>query len=199
MLLAKPDPVSPGHVTLSIEHLQQCLQRLAVNSATRERERYTAFNQLYRAVVGRLHEKLTQRSVAVQELKLEAQHGRVQRQHEVQCGIADVSQELIFEVTALRAAVARLREELRTQESVVRETVKREYDSLVQNLFSTSFALKNRFEEYRVSLYDNVVQDLYDVRKVRFQRRIRDPSVVFTSVYATSLALQTCFLPPLLF
>lgn len=48
----------------------------------------------------------------------------------------------------------------------MRETVKREYDSLVQNLFSTSFALKNRFEEYRVSLYDDVVKDLYDVRKV---------------------------------
>lgn len=115
MLLAKPNAAEPGQVSLSVEHLQQCLQRLAVNSATRERERYTAFNQLYCAVVGRLHEKLTQKSIGVQELKLDLHQSHVQRLHEVHCGMADQSQELIFEVTALRAAVVRLREELQMQ------------------------------------------------------------------------------------
>lgn len=52
------------------------------------------------------------------------------------------------------------------QEREIRESVKRDYDDLVSNLFSTSFALKNRFEEYRLSLYEDVVQGLFEVRKV---------------------------------
>jgi hypothetical protein len=48
----------------------------------------------------------------------------------------------------------------------IRESVKRDYDDLVNNLFSTSFALKNRFEEYRLSLYEDVVEDLFSIRKV---------------------------------
>jgi len=40
-----------------------------------------------------------------------------------------------------------MRVEQTTQERDIRERVKREYDGLVNNLFSASFALKNRFEE----------------------------------------------------
>ena len=52
------------------------------------------------------------------------------------------------------------------QERDIRERVKRDYDDLVNNLFSTSFSLKNRFEEYRLSLYEDVVQGMFEVRKV---------------------------------
>jgi hypothetical protein len=48
----------------------------------------------------------------------------------------------------------------------IRESVKRDYDDLVNNLFSTSFSLKNQFEEYRLSLYEDVVGGLYSVRQV---------------------------------
>lgn len=59
-----------------------------------------------------------------------------------------------------------MRDEQAAQETVIKERVKRDYDDLVHSLFTTSFALKNRFEEYRMSLYDDVVQGLCDVRKV---------------------------------
>lgn len=84
----------------------------------------------------------------------------------MQCELADRSQDLILEITALRAKISRMRDEQAAQETVIKERVKRDYDDLVHSLFTTSFALKNRFEEYRMSLYDDVVQGLCDVRKV---------------------------------
>lgn len=52
-----------------------------------------------------------------------------------------------------------------SQEATVRQEVKAEYDALVQELFDTGFALKNRYEAYRATLYNDVVNDLAEVRK----------------------------------
>lgn len=78
--------------------------------------------------------------------------------------------DLILEITALRAKISRLCDEQMDQERIVKERVKREYDDLVHNLFSTSFALKNRFEEYRSKLYEDVVNGLFEVRTNALQR-----------------------------
>ena len=68
---------------------------------------------------------------------------------EVQCQLADASQDLLLEITALRAKIAEMRQISLTQERDVRERVQEDYNSLVQNLFSGSFDLKKKFDEFR--------------------------------------------------
>ena len=87
---------------------------------------------------------------------------------QVQCRLADRSRDLILEITALRSKLAQLRDEKLTQEIDIRDKVKRGYDDLVYALFSTSFSLKNRFEEYRRTLYHDVVDSLFEIRTVRY-------------------------------
>lgn len=67
----------------------------------------------------------------------------------VQCQLADTTEELILEVTALRAKVKEMCEEAETQEGAIKDRVREEYDDLVNNLFSAAFELKQQFDQFR--------------------------------------------------
>eukprot|EP00045_Choanoeca_perplexa_P017677 m.261627 g.261627 ORF g.261627 m.261627 type:complete len:2130 (+) comp17602_c0_seq2:143-6532(+) len=160
----------PQDLKLPVQDLSKALRRLSTNSAARERERYLTFNDTYKAVVGELHRLLASKERQLEQLKLEASKDAAHLVHTIQCGVADRSFNMVYEITALRAKVSQLREEQQTQARDIRESVKRDYDDLVNNLFSTSFSLKNQFEEYRLSLYEDVVSGLYSVRQTALQR-----------------------------
>eukprot|EP00049_Salpingoeca_infusionum_P015164 m.291361 g.291361 ORF g.291361 m.291361 type:complete len:2463 (-) comp15826_c0_seq4:3727-11115(-) len=160
----------PSVVQISKQRLDECLHRLAVATTSREKERFTTFAALFEAVTTQLEAQVREKESEVAQMKSTFHRDSIQVKHEVQCALADRTAALVYEVTALRAKVSRLREEKKTQERDIRESVKRDYDDLVNNLFSTSFALKNRFEEYRLSLYDDVVEGMFEVRKTALQR-----------------------------
>ena len=67
----------------------------------------------------------------------------------VQCQLADTTEELILEVTALRAKVKEMAEEAETQEEDIRDRVREEYDDLVNNLYTAAFELKQQFDQFR--------------------------------------------------
>ena len=54
----------------------------------------------------------------------------------------------ISEVTALRAKLAELSHKFSTQEEDITQRVKDDYDALVQNLFSSTFDLKVKYDEF---------------------------------------------------
>ena len=68
---------------------------------------------------------------------------------EVQCQLADTSQDLLLEVTALRSKISEMRDMALTQEQDIRERIREEYDDLVHNLFSAALDLKRKLDEYR--------------------------------------------------
>ena len=51
-------------------------------------------------------------------------------------------------MTALRAKLAEMTKKFTTQEYDITESVKDEYDALVQNLFSSAFDLKVKYDEF---------------------------------------------------
>ena len=53
------------------------------------------------------------------------------------------------EVTALRAKLAEVEQRLSSQEKLLMRRAMQEYNTLVANLFSTSFAVKAQYEKYR--------------------------------------------------
>lgn len=53
------------------------------------------------------------------------------------------------EVTALRAKIAELHLKLSTQQKLVTQRAMELYNTLVSNLFNTSFSIKAQYERYR--------------------------------------------------
>lgn len=153
-----------GVVAMHLGRMQEALAALATTITARERARFASFTALHRAAMGQYAATVRRLEGQVEQLGLQRDADQRDLHHRVQCALADKTLHLVLEVTALRSKVSRMRVEKTTQERDIRERVKREYDGLVNNLFSASFALKNRFEEYRLSLHDDVVQGLYEVR-----------------------------------
>lgn len=85
----------------------------------------------------------------VKQVRNQLNSAKANTQVEVQCQLADCNQDLLMEITALRAKIAEMREISLTQERDIRERVREEYDGLVQNLFSSAFEMKRKYDEFR--------------------------------------------------
>ena len=59
------------------------------------------------------------------------------------------TQSLIMEVSALRCKLAQTQEEVTRQVEISHKKAISEYRSLVDELFSASLSIKNKFEDYR--------------------------------------------------
>lgn len=68
---------------------------------------------------------------------------------ELECLLADTSQQLLLDVTGLRAKLAEVHQDKLKAEEIVRDRLKDEYDRLVRGLFNTVFQLNHRFDEFR--------------------------------------------------
>ena len=55
------------------------------------------------------------------------------------------------------------------QQTEIRERVRQEYDDLIQNLFNSTFQLKNKFDEFRGELHDDVFEKINDTRREAFK------------------------------
>jgi len=68
---------------------------------------------------------------------------------ELECQLADASQKLLLEVTALRAKLAEMHDEASNREKIVRDRLKDDYDTVTRGLFNAVFQLSHRFDEFR--------------------------------------------------
>ena len=64
-------------------------------------------------------------------------------------GVHPVCLLLHVEVTALRAKIAEMEQKLLSQEKLLMRRAMQQYNTLVTNLFSTSFSIKAQYEKYR--------------------------------------------------
>ncbi|XP_074637432.1 uncharacterized protein LOC141895506 [Acropora palmata] len=165
-------------LTFTTEHLNNCLVKLASETMLRERNCFESYAMYYENLLRHQHQLLYIRE---QEIK---QHLDTIEAHssatvvDVHCQLADRSHEQLLEITALRAKIAEMRESLMNQEKELRERIKSDFASLVQELFSNCFSMKNRFEEFRLFLHDDVHEGLNDVRRkaVEDMKKLREKS-----------------------
>ena len=69
---------------------------------------------------------------------------------EVECQLADATQRLLLEVTALRAKLAEMHGDMAHSEKIVRARLKDDYEKLIRGLFEAVFQLNHRFDEFRL-------------------------------------------------
>lgn len=85
----------------------------------------------------------------IEHFKALAEANAEQTREEALCFMGEHTQALILEVCALRCKIDQLKESMNEQLTKCRNQAIVEYKALVDQLFSASLSIKNRFEEYR--------------------------------------------------
>jgi hypothetical protein len=138
---------------LSARDLKLALVGLANELLQRDDEVFSSLAETHKSVCAQWQKAMETREKELRACQKQIAQAAESEVRDAQCAIASRTFDLVLEVTALRAKISRQFDQQMNQEHIIKERVKREYDDLVHSLFSTSFALKNRFEEYRSHLY----------------------------------------------
>eukprot|EP00794_Sanderia_malayensis_P005905 gene5905-6590_t len=165
-------------VSFSKGHLEKSLLKLTSNVHEREKQNFRSYSGFYENILKQLNQTIYMKEQEIKKVKNEIQLSNAEQNVEVDCLMAEKCHSLIIEITSLRARVAEMVQFIKEQDTVIREQYKQEYNSLTIELFNNAFGMKNRFEQFRSCLYDDVFTCLSDVRKLAVQsmKKIREKS-----------------------
>ncbi|XP_059501211.1 uncharacterized protein LOC125452245 [Stegostoma tigrinum] len=147
-------------ITFSKDHLRDCLLTLACDVMERERSNFETYSMCYENILRREHQLLYQK-----EQEMKGMQKSQTSSATLSCRLADLSHEIIIEITALRAKLANLEEENAKLKDDIRKEVRQEYDALVRDLFASCFALKGKLDEYHINMNKTVCELISEVRK----------------------------------
>ncbi|XP_075800920.1 uncharacterized protein LOC142833419 [Microtus pennsylvanicus] len=146
-------------ITFKRDHLEACLLSLGSDVMARERSNFETYSMCYEHVLQHAREKLSQREQEVDLL----QRSQVPPE-DCASQVAELSHDLIMEVTALRAQLTDLEEETLDLKNQIRKEVQEEYRELVQALFMTCLHIKEALDENQFNLIQRVCELICEVR-----------------------------------
>nr|XP_008261576.2 uncharacterized protein LOC100346633 [Oryctolagus cuniculus] len=146
-------------ITFRREHLEACLLSLGCDVMARERSSFEAYSLCYEQVLQHARQRLRQKE---QELEV-LQRGQGPPE-DVATQVAELSHDMIMEITALRAQLTALEEENLNLRNQIRKEVQEEYEALVQALFVTCLHIKEKLDENQLNLIQRVYQLIGEVR-----------------------------------
>ena len=153
-------------ITIDKEHFDRCMVHLGTKIMCREKQAFESYATFYENLLRQQHQSIYMKEQEVKHLNDVIEQNAGLSSVEVDSRLADKSHHLLSEVTALRARVSEMSQYIVEQDQEIREQLQREYNDLVIELFNNSFEMKNRFEQFRSSLYDDVFESLSEVRKI---------------------------------
>ncbi|XP_041509550.1 uncharacterized protein LOC121449304 [Microtus oregoni] len=146
-------------ITFKRDHLEACLLSLGCDVMARERSNFETYSMCYEHILQHAREKLSQREQEVDLL----QRSQVPPE-DCASQVAELSHDLIMEVTALRAQLTDLEEETLDLKHQIRKEVQEEYSELVQALFMTCLHIKEALDENQFNLIQRVCELICEVR-----------------------------------
>uniref|UniRef100_H3BDV7 DUF4549 domain-containing protein n=1 Tax=Latimeria chalumnae TaxID=7897 RepID=H3BDV7_LATCH len=153
-------------ITFRKDHLHKCLTSLACDVMARERSNFETYSMFYEHVLRQEHQLLYQKEQEMKAMEDSQMHSEGPHVFLIiHSQIADLSHEMIVEITALRAKLSDLEEENQNLKEEIRKEVQNEYETLVRNLFMACFNLKSKLDEYRIDLNRQVYELINEVRK----------------------------------
>ncbi|RXM28684.1 Coiled-coil domain-containing protein 162 [Acipenser ruthenus] len=147
-------------LTFTKDHLEACLTSLACDVMARERSNFETYSMFYENILQQEHQLLYQKEQDLKTLE----------ESKTQCeGLegqtADLSHEMIVEITALRAKLSNLEEEKQSLREEVRKEVQHEYEELVRSMFVACYHLQVKLDEYHVRMNQDVSDLVTEVRR----------------------------------
>ncbi|XP_055391214.1 coiled-coil domain-containing protein 162-like [Bubalus kerabau] len=128
-------------VTFRKDHLEACLLSLGGDVMARERSNFESYSMCYEHILEHVRQKLCQKEQ-----------------------VAELSHNMIMEITALRARLTDLEEENLNLKKQIRKEVQEEYEALVQVLFVTCLHIKEKLDENQLNLIQKVCELIGEVR-----------------------------------
>ncbi|XP_033090718.1 coiled-coil domain-containing protein 162 isoform X2 [Trachypithecus francoisi] len=146
-------------ITFRKDHLEACLLSLGCDVMARERSNFETYSTCYENVLHHARQRLSQK-----EQELDAAR-RGQGPPEDSAGqVAELSHDMIMEITALRAQLTDLEEVNLNLEKQIRKEVQEEYEALVRALFQTCLHIKEKLDENQLNLIQKVCELIGEVR-----------------------------------
>ncbi|VTJ71870.1 Hypothetical predicted protein [Marmota monax] len=150
---------SGPEITFRKDHLEACLLSLGCDVMARERSNFETYSMCYEHVLQHTRQKLCQKE---QELEVLQRSQVPPEDHADQ--VAELSHDMIMEITALRAQLTDLEEENINLKKQIKEEVQEEYEALVQALFMTCLHRKEKLNENWLNLTQKVCELISEVR-----------------------------------
>ncbi|KAM6181754.1 uncharacterized protein O8D03_000195 [Erethizon dorsatum] len=148
-----------SEITFRKDHLEACLLSLGCDVMARERSNFETYSMCYEHVLQHTRQRLCQREQELEVLQ------RSQVAPEDRAGqVAELSHDMIMELTGLRAQLTDLEEENLNLKKQIRKEVQEEYEALVQALFVTCLHIKEKLDENQLNLIQNVRELIGEVR-----------------------------------
>nr|KAF6506165.1 hypothetical protein HJG63_007982 [Rousettus aegyptiacus] len=146
-------------ITFQKDHLEACLLSLGCDVMARERSNFESYSMCYEHVLEHARQQLCQKEQELDILQ------RSQSPPEDNAGqVAELSHNMIMEITALRARLTDLEEENLNLDKQIRKEVQEEYEALVQALFMTCLHIKEKLDENQLNLIQEVCELISEVR-----------------------------------
>ncbi|CAH2252244.1 Hypothetical predicted protein [Pelobates cultripes] len=151
---------SNSQVTFNKDHLEACLTSLACDIMAREQSNFESYSMFYENLLQQKHQLLYQKEQELLEL-----HGDQKEVETNYSKTAELSHDLIIEITALRARILYLEEQTLTIKETIKKEVQGEYEGLVRTLFAACVNLKCKLDEYHINMNRQVKTLISEVRK----------------------------------
>ncbi|XP_077145694.1 uncharacterized protein LOC143807719 isoform X2 [Ranitomeya variabilis] len=149
-----------AEITFRQEHLESCLTLLACAIMAREQSNFESYSMFYENLLQQEQQNLYQK-----EQELLASKQEQNKTKTVYNENTDMSYELIIEITALRARLQDIEEEMMSSKETIKKQVQDEYEALIRTLFAACVSLKSRIDGYHISMNQQVTEIISDVRK----------------------------------
>uniref|UniRef100_UPI00254179EA coiled-coil domain-containing protein 162-like n=1 Tax=Euleptes europaea TaxID=460621 RepID=UPI00254179EA len=149
-----------AEITIGKDHLRRCLTALGCDIMARERSNFETYSMFYENILQQQQQLLYQKE---QEM-----HATEDKDRNAELGlsqVAELSHEMIMEITALRAKFANLQREDFSLKEQIRKEVQEDYSTLIQNLFLMCLQLKGKLDEYRLSINRCMFEIISEVRR----------------------------------
>ncbi|XP_033619330.1 LOW QUALITY PROTEIN: uncharacterized protein Ccdc162p [Fukomys damarensis] len=148
-----------SEITFRKDHLEACLLSLGCDVMAREHSNFETYSTCYEHVLQHTRQRLRQR-----EQELDVLQKSPVPPEDPAAQVAELSHDMIMELTGLRAQLTDLEEENLNLKMQIRKEVQEEYEALVQALFMTCLHIKDKLDENQFNLIQNVCELIREVR-----------------------------------
>lgn len=158
------EPIGDDGITFYRSLFENCLAKLASNIMNREKSAYSSYSSFYENLLKQQIQQLYLAERKIKHLTDKIEDQDALTSLEIDCALAEKSYALLVEITAHRSKISELENSFKVYEEKLNEQYRQKYNDMVLELFERAFDMKMKFEVFRLSVHDDVLEFVHNVR-----------------------------------
>eukprot|EP00163_Fabomonas_tropica_P027994 TRINITY_DN5572_c0_g1_i1.p1 TRINITY_DN5572_c0_g1~~TRINITY_DN5572_c0_g1_i1.p1 ORF type:complete len:2221 (+),score=691.16 TRINITY_DN5572_c0_g1_i1:420-7082(+) len=153
-------------------HVATCVDRLATRLSEWGEERLRGRTKQLQLINQHLSHQLYVREQNIKHLVHQLDMDRRSFERRVQVVVADKNHDMIIEHEGVKRALSEAQSDSDKRAEALRESVMRDYEDLVRDLTLQLVLTKSKFKEYRTQVYQDMLGNLFDVKKEALMKMV---------------------------